>query len=125
MVAIRVSGLDQNGALQAIAAAFAEVEQIHHLMSYHEKTSDIGRLNRAKPGVPVPVDPRTLEVMEFSLSLSDLSGGWPRISSVPAHGQRLESLENLGLDEGWGAVRPDPGEVVEDGLEGERPLQSG
>src|SRR5712691_4775026 len=73
-VAIRIHGLPAVRAHRAIDAAFQEVEQIHAHMSFHEPESDVSRLNREAFRRPVVVDPRTVEVLEWSRRM----GAWSR-----------------------------------------------
>jgi thiamine biosynthesis lipoprotein len=58
-----------------IEAAFREVETIHRLMSFHELSSDISRVNRAAPGKIVHLDRRTHEVLVYAQLMSRLSAG--------------------------------------------------
>ena len=58
-----------------IEAAFREMEAVHRLMSFHEKESDVSRINRAAPREIVHVDPRTYEVLVCAQKLSTLSAG--------------------------------------------------
>lgn len=60
---------------QAVDAAFAAVARVQRLMSRFDADSDIGRLNAAPPGVPVPVDAATLAVLAVAAELRDGSGG--------------------------------------------------
>lgn len=62
-------------AAQAIEAAFAVVEQIHHLMSFHETNSDVSRINSANAHCAVRIAPRTYQVLAFARRLGDLSDG--------------------------------------------------
>src|ERR1700740_1024197 len=62
-------------AIAGIEAAFHEVETIHRLMSFHEPTSDVSRINRAVPGDVVPINRRTYEVLYRANMVSALSSG--------------------------------------------------
>ncbi|HEY7216767.1 MAG TPA: FAD:protein FMN transferase [Candidatus Binatia bacterium] len=62
-------------AVAGIDAAFREIAAVHQLMSFHEKDSDVSRLNRAAPGEIVCVDPRTYEVLACAQLMSRLSCG--------------------------------------------------
>lgn len=62
-------------AMPAIDAAFDEIAAVHRLMSFHEAASDVSRLNRASPGTPLQVDPRTYEVLAWAERMSGLSDG--------------------------------------------------
>jgi thiamine biosynthesis lipoprotein ApbE len=59
----------------AIEAAFASIEAVHRLMSFHELDSDVSRINDAKAGEVVQIDPRTFHVLHFARQPSDLSAG--------------------------------------------------
>jgi thiamine biosynthesis lipoprotein len=74
-VAIRIRGLAEARAHRAIDAAFAELEQIHARMSFHEPSSDVSRLNREAFHRPVTVDLRTVEVLRLARQLAEHSGG--------------------------------------------------
>lgn len=74
-VEIRVGGLAAAEALAAIDAAFAEVAEVHRLMSFHEAASDLSRLHRAAMSTPVRVDTRTFAVLDAALCLAAESDG--------------------------------------------------
>jgi thiamine biosynthesis lipoprotein len=59
----------------AIDAAFAAVESVHHLMSAHELESDLSRINRFAHIRPVEVDRWTALVLERALFWSKRSKG--------------------------------------------------
>lgn len=75
LVSIRIDGLPRDEANEAIDRAFAEVERVHRLMSFHEPGSDVSRLNREALLRPVPVDPFTYEVLRCALVVAEASGG--------------------------------------------------
>lgn len=75
LVAIRASGLPETEANRVIDAAFAEVADIHRLMSFHEPDSDLTRLNRMALAQPVVVDERTYQVMGQALEFARVSAG--------------------------------------------------
>lgn len=74
-VSIRVLGMDAPLAHGAIDKAFAEIERVHALMSFHEPSSDLSRLHGAPPGQWVTVDAMTLEVLAESSRLAEQSEG--------------------------------------------------
>jgi len=74
-VEIRVRGLEEQAALEAIEHAFHEIATIHRLMSFHEGGSDLSRLNAEAFAAPVCVDVRTHEVLALALALASESGG--------------------------------------------------
>lgn len=75
LVSIRVEGLERESALAATDAAFDEVALVHHLMSFHEQSSDISRLNRQAPFIPVEVHPYSFEVLQLAQKLSGETRG--------------------------------------------------
>ena len=75
LVDIRVGGVDEARALSAIEAAFAEVADVHRLMSFHDAASDVSRINRDASCAPVAVDPRTREVIALALAFARASQG--------------------------------------------------
>lgn len=75
LVSIRVEGLPAADGNDAITAAFREVALIHRIMSFHEPTSDISRLNREGTSGPVTVSPHTFEVLRQSLDISAATDG--------------------------------------------------
>lgn len=74
-VAIRVEGLEAARAHRAIEAAFAEVERIHRLLSFHEPDSELSRLNREAGRAWVPVHGCTYAVVLRALRIAAASGG--------------------------------------------------
>lgn len=74
-VQIRVAGLEPPAAHRAVGAAFAEIAEIHRLMSFQEESSDVSRLNRGAYGGAVEVDMRTHNVLADALLLSALTAG--------------------------------------------------
>lgn len=75
LVEIRVEGLDDAAARNAVEAAFAQVSVVHRCMSFHRGDSDLSRLHAAPPGTVVRVDPRTRAVLEAALALAEASAG--------------------------------------------------
>jgi thiamine biosynthesis lipoprotein len=69
------AGGDDDAASRPIDAAFAAIETIHHLMSFHEADSDVSRINSAAPEQVIDIDPHTYRVLEFAQKLSELSAG--------------------------------------------------
>lgn len=66
----------------AIDAAFAEIAEVHRLMSFHETESDVSRLNRE--AAPVAVDPRTYEVLQHAEAMAQASDGTFDVTVAPA-----------------------------------------
>jgi thiamine biosynthesis lipoprotein len=74
----------------AIDAAFDVIAQVHGLMSFHEETSDVARLNREACARPVGVHAWTFEVIAAAVELHRRSAGAFDIAVAPA-------LQDLGL----------------------------
>ena len=75
LVGIEVRAADVAAAYAATDAAFAAVGDVHRLMSFHDPSSDVSRINRAAPGVVVEVDARTAELLALALDVGAASGG--------------------------------------------------
>jgi len=70
----------------AVDAAFAVIERVQRLMSYHDPASDVSRLNRNAAAAAQLVDADTYAVIESALRLAELSDG----AFDPCIGARLE-----------------------------------
>lgn len=75
LVTIRLFGHCASAEQRACTAAFAEIAEIHRLMSFHEPDSDLSRINREAAHRPVSVNPRTHEVLSAALELQLRSNG--------------------------------------------------
>jgi thiamine biosynthesis lipoprotein len=60
---------------RAVEAAFAALARVHRLMSFHEPSSDLARLNRLAHAEPVAVSPDTRAVLERAAFFAAESGG--------------------------------------------------
>lgn len=69
--------------LTAFNDAFAEIAEVHRLMSFHDPASDVSRLNRAAAGASVAVHAHTCEVIRTALSIACASGGLFDVSCAP------------------------------------------
>jgi FAD:protein FMN transferase len=92
-VDIAASGRAGSELEPAVDLAFAAVAKVHRLMSFHERESDVGRLNREAHARPVAVDACTFEVLQTSLDLHRRSGGIFDITIAPV-------LQAMGLPPG-------------------------
>ena len=89
-VEIRSAGPTRVATEPSIEAAFAAIERVHRLMSFHDADSDVGRLNRGAHDCAVAVDPWTYRVLQTALDLYRRSDGVFDIALGPA-------LQRLGL----------------------------
>jgi thiamine biosynthesis lipoprotein len=69
-VSIRAGGSDED-----VRAAFAAVEQVHRLMSFHSGRGDLARINRVAFLEDVEVHPWTMEVLSHAIGVSKESNG--------------------------------------------------
>jgi thiamine biosynthesis lipoprotein len=67
----------------AIEAAFASIEEVHRLMSFHDAESDVSRINNARPGEEIAIDPHTCRVLSFAHQISEMSGGLFDVTTAP------------------------------------------
>lgn len=74
-MAIGVGNLPDADALAAIERGFAAIAEIHRLMSFHEPTSDVSRLNRTGANGAVTVDAATFAVLARARALGEESDG--------------------------------------------------
>lgn len=74
-VEIEADGLAGAAIERAIAAAFAAVEFVQRLMSFHDAGSELSRLNRLASFGPVPVHPWTAKVICQALSIHRATDG--------------------------------------------------
>ena len=74
-VKIQVEGLPAGQAHRAIDAAFAEVAQVHRLMSFYDPDSDVSLLNRHAGTRPVAVHHWTLAVLAQAQAISAATEG--------------------------------------------------
>jgi FAD:protein FMN transferase len=74
-VDISVDGTALVDMTTAVEAAFAAVERVHCLMSFHDPDSDVSRLNRDAAAQAVAVDPWTHQVLAAAVDLNRRSNG--------------------------------------------------
>lgn len=82
-VEIAVSSEEQSQANTAIELAFAAMEKIQALMSYHDPDSELSRINRHAASEPVAVGDHTRRVLEAARAFSRISDGLFDITIAP------------------------------------------
>jgi thiamine biosynthesis lipoprotein len=122
LVDMRVEGVDELAVLHAIDAAFAEIAQIHRLMSFHEGDGDLARLHRARAGAWVRVDTRTREVFGCALKVAAAAQGSfdPTVAAeqvIRGYLPRPESVLTPDPDASWRDI-----ELLDDAVRLHRPL---
>lgn len=75
IVEISASGLPEPRLQAAVRLAFAAIEKVQRLMSYHDPDSDVSRLNREAGRRPVRVHAWTRTVLRRSLQLHAATNG--------------------------------------------------
>ena len=78
---------------KAIDGAFAAVERVQELMSYHDPASELSRINREAAATAQRIDAQTYAVLEAALRFAALSNG----AFDPCVGDQLEK---------WGYLPP-------------------
>jgi thiamine biosynthesis lipoprotein len=81
---IRARGPGSVQAERAIDAAFAAVDRVERLMSFHRADSELARLNRAASEAPQTVHPWTYAVLRRAKRLAALSDGLFDVTVAPA-----------------------------------------
>lgn len=82
LVEISARGASGQAVAAAIERAFAAVETIQDLMSYHDLKSDVSRLNHSGTD-GITVDPHTWRVLDTACAISEISHGLFDISIAP------------------------------------------
>lgn len=80
LVEIEAHGVE---AEEAVSQAFRTVERVHRLMSNHDPSSEVSRLNRQAADRAVTVDPWTWQVLAAARAFSRVSGGLFDITVAP------------------------------------------
>jgi FAD:protein FMN transferase len=75
VVSIRIQGMEGAQAHAAIDTGFSAMADVHRLMSFQEKESDVSRMNREASRHAVHVDPLTTSVLKWAQRLAALSNG--------------------------------------------------
>lgn len=83
MVEIAATGADSVQVQAAMARAFTEIEKIHALMSYHDESSDVSRINRGAFNAGVQVDAHTFRVLRAAQLMAQASDGVFDITVAP------------------------------------------
>src|ERR1700722_18433700 len=83
LVEIRAGGAASRVA-GGLAAAFAAIERVQRLMSFHDAGSDVSRINAAPAGLEVAVDRETYCVLRHALDLGQRSDGAFDITIAPS-----------------------------------------
>jgi thiamine biosynthesis lipoprotein len=75
LVEITARGQCETALMHAIDRAFAAVARVDRLMSFHDRHSDVGRVNRLAHRVPVRVHPWTWQVLQCAQEISFVTRG--------------------------------------------------
>jgi thiamine biosynthesis lipoprotein len=82
-VEISARGISSTALHHAIDRAFAAIERVHRLMSFHDPASDVSKLNRAKAGRAVRVHAWTHQVLRHAQRFAVASNGCFDITTAP------------------------------------------
>jgi thiamine biosynthesis lipoprotein len=83
-VEIEATGAARSELDAAIDAAFEVVARVHRLMSFHERGSDVSRLNREAFVRPTKVHAWTFQVLQVAVEMHRLTNGIFDITVAPA-----------------------------------------
>jgi len=83
IVEVHASGAEQPALLKGVELAFGAVRKVHRLMSFHDATSDVSRLNREAANAPVKIHPWTCRVLAAAQKFSAQSNGVFDITIAP------------------------------------------
>ncbi len=72
---LRLVHPDPEYARSAAQAAFDRIDELEGILSRFRDSSDLSRVNRARPGTPVLISPDLLDCLRASLVLHEQSGG--------------------------------------------------
>jgi thiamine biosynthesis lipoprotein len=89
-VEIEAAGAARSGLDVAIDTAFEAVASVHRLMSFHEDSSDVSRLNREACLRPIKVHAWTFQVLQAAVEMHRRSNGIFDITVAP-------TLQSMGL----------------------------
>jgi thiamine biosynthesis lipoprotein len=82
LVEIRADG-DPGVLPAAVDHAFAAIDRVHQLMSFHDPESDVSRLNREAHRQPVEIDRQTWTVLARAREISEASEGAFDVTVAP------------------------------------------
>jgi len=82
LVEIKATGADQVLSA-AVDAAFAEIERVQRLMSFHDPNSDVSLLNRCAYKRAIKINPRTWAVLARAREIAKVSGGAFDVTVAP------------------------------------------
>jgi thiamine biosynthesis lipoprotein len=117
LVELTVRGLSSAALELAVSEAFAEIAEVHRLMSFHEADSELSRLNREAATRAFRVDRRTWEVLRLAREVAAASRGAfdPTIAPTLVRWGFLPAPAAPAPQEsaaGWKAVRFLPGRRI-------------
>jgi thiamine biosynthesis lipoprotein len=95
-VEIEVAGATKPEMEVAVEAAFAAIATVHRLMSFHDRDSDVTRLNRDACDRPVGVHAWTFQVLKAAVDLHQRSKGLFDVAVAPI----LQDMEFLPRTDG-------------------------
>lgn len=92
---------DDNTLVSASKAAFAQIQHVHDLMSFHQVESELSRINRNAAKRTLRISPATHTVLKAALDLSAATNGLYDITIARdlIHSGKLPKPENAQTDE--------------------------
>lgn len=83
IVELRASDARRDMLLRGVQAAFRQLERVHALMSFHDPSSELNRLNREAHRRTVAVSSETYAVLALAREIAAASGGLFDVSVAP------------------------------------------
>lgn len=74
-ISVRSGSQPHERVAAAVSSAFAAIAKVQQLMSFHERGSDLGRINRLSAGECISVHPWTWEVLNLAKDIHQASDG--------------------------------------------------
>lgn len=107
VVKITAVAQSEAAAQAAASAGFAEIRRLEELLSTWIPTSELSRVNAAAGGMPVPVSPETLTVVQRAVQAAALTGGGFNIAIGPAvDAWRVTESQRIPASSELEALRP-------------------
>jgi FAD:protein FMN transferase len=88
IIEIAIQTDDEIAFVKATDAAFTRIAEIHHAMSFHERTSDLSAIANAAPNITLRISPDTWKTLSLSLEIEALSKGAFNPTAAPVLVQR-------------------------------------
>jgi len=98
---------------QAASEVSARIDQLEASLSFYRESSDVTRINRARPGAEVSVGPDTLACLMLAAEAAELTGGaYNAFTGRASIGEKKQDVPLYLIDAPGPAAGDEPGPVV-------------